>query len=178
MEQLQREKNTMVLEWFDSLIFALSLVLLVFLFFFRTVTVDGASMLPTLESGEQLVARSFLYTPKKGDIVVIDGYIKYGAPLIKRVIAVGGDVVDINFEAGDVYVNQQKLAEEYILAPTNRASDVIFPITVPEGALFIMGDNRPNSKDSRSSEIGFIDQRNVLGEVVLRVLPVKRFGVL
>lgn len=176
MEQLQREKNTTVLEWFDALIFALTLVLAILLFVFRTVTVDGISMVPTLQNGEQLVARSLLYTPARGDVVVIDGYITYGAPLVKRVVAVGGDTVDINFEAGDVFVNGEKLSEPYISAPTMRASDVAFPLTVPEGALFIMGDNRPYSKDSRNSEIGFIDRRDVLGKVVLRVLPANRFG--
>lgn len=176
MDQLQREKNTTVLEWYDALLFALTMVLVILLFVFRTVTVDGISMEPTLYDGEQLVARSLLYQPGRGDVVVVDGYTNYGEPLVKRVIAVGGDVVDIDFEAGEVYVNGELLDEPYISAPTMRSSDVTFPLTVPAGDLFVMGDNRPYSKDSRNSEIGFIDQRDILGEVVLRVLPVDRFG--
>ena len=176
MEQLQREKNTTVLEWYDALLFALTLVLVILLFVFRTVTVDGSSMEPTLYDGEQLIARSFFYQPARGDIVVVYGYSYFGSPLVKRVVAVGGDTLDIDFSNGDVFVNGELLNEPYISAPTMRPHDVTFPLTVPEGTLFVMGDNRPYSKDSRNSEVGFIDQRDILGKVVLRVLPVNRFG--
>ena len=176
MDQLQREKNTSILEWFDSLLFALTLVLILLLFVVRTVNVDGESMVPTLQDGDQLLARSLLYTPESGDVVVVDGYTKFGAPLVKRVIGVGGDTVDIDFDKGIVMVNGVVLEEPYISAPTTRAFDVSFPVTVPEGQLFLLGDNRPFSKDSRHSEIGFIDERDILGEVVFRLMPVSSFG--
>ena len=176
MDQLQREKNTAVLEWFDALILAFTLALILLLFVFRTSRVSGVSMEPTLYDGEQLVARSFLYEPARGDVVVVDGYTNYGEPLVKRVIALGGDTVDINFETGDVFVNGELLSEPYISAPTIRAADVQFPVTVPQGTLFVLGDNRPRSKDSRYSDIGFIDRRDILGEVVLRMFPLSRFG--
>ncbi len=177
MDQLQREKNTAVLEWFDALILAFTLALILLLFVFRTSRVSGVSMEPTLYDGEQLIARSFMYQPARGDIVVVDGYTTYGEPLVKRVIALGGDTVNIDFEAGDVFVNGELLDEPYISAPTIRAADVQFPITVPEGTLFVLGDNRPRSKDSRYSDIGFIDERDILGEVVLRMFPLSRFGL-
>lgn len=176
MNQQRREKNTTILEWFDALLFALTLVLFLMLFVIRTVNVDGSSMVPTLHNGEQLIVRSILYTPQRGDIVVVDRYTHFQLPLIKRVIAVGGDLVDIDFETGNVYVNGVLLEEPYIAAPTTRSFDVTFPVTVPEGQLFLMGDNRLESKDSRHSDIGFIDQRDVLGKVIFRIMPLNKMG--
>ncbi|MGD9560078.1 MAG: signal peptidase I [Oscillospiraceae bacterium] len=177
MEQRQRERNTSVLEWFDALIFALSIVLVVLLFFVRTVNVDGSSMVPTLLDNEQLLIRSVAYAPQRGDIVVVDGYTNYGAPLVKRVIGMPGDAVDINFNTGDVFVNGVALDEPYINDPTTRAYDVEFPLVVPQGHLFLMGDNRLYSIDSRHTDIGFIDERDILGKVFLRIFPVGQFGL-
>lgn len=178
MEQKQREKNAVFLEWFDALLFALTVVLILLLFVVRTVRVDGTSMVPTLNDGDQVFARSVLYTPQRGDIVVVDGYTSYGEPLVKRVIGVGGDVVDINFETGDVFVNGELLDEPYIAEPTTTSYDVSFPLTVPEGKLFIMGDNRNRSKDSRHSDIGLVDERDILGEAFFRMLPINKFGLI
>lgn len=176
MEQTQRERNMAALEWFDSVVFALAAVLLILLFLFRTVQVDGTSMIPTLQNGDQLIALSAFYEPAREDIVVVDGYIDFGAPIVKRVIGVEGDVIDIDFATGDVFVNGKRLDEPYISAPTTRKFDVDFPVTVPEGHLFLMGDNRPGSKDSRDSEIGMIDKRDVLGKAILRLAPLNKFG--
>ncbi|MFV0414439.1 MAG: signal peptidase I [Oscillospiraceae bacterium] len=176
MNQKQRERNIAVLEWFDAIVFSLTLVLVILVFVVRTVRVDGTSMVPTLQDGDQLLARSILYTPQRGDIVVVDGYIQYGEPIVKRVIGLGGDEININFETGEVFVNGQLLQEPYISAPTTRAFDVEFPLIVPEGKVFLMGDNRPASKDSRHSDIGFIDERDILGKVFVRILPVTSFG--
>ncbi|MDL2218824.1 signal peptidase I [Ruminococcaceae bacterium OttesenSCG-928-O06] len=176
MDQARRERNTSILEWFDALLFALTLVLVVLLLVVRTVNVDGVSMVPTLQDGEQLIVRGIFYTPKYGDIVVVDGYTNYGEPIVKRVIGMGGDLVDINFETGDVIVNGTILNEPYISDLTTRKFDVEFPLVVPEGTLFLLGDNRPYSKDSRHSEIGCIDERDILGEVIFRILPISAFG--
>lgn len=178
MDHRQRESNTYFLEWFDALVFALTLVLLILLIFVRTVNVDGISMETTLLDGEQLMVRSIGYKPERGDIVVVDGYTSYGAPLVKRVIGVGGDTVDIIFEAGEVFVNGELLNEPYISAPTTRSFDVRFPLEVPEGYVFLMGDNRPQSKDSRHSDIGFIDERDILGKAFLRIMPFNKFGLI
>lgn len=176
MDAKQRERNMAVLEWFDAVIFALTLVMVLLVFVVRTVRVDGISMVPTLQNGDQLLARSIFYTPQRGDIVVVDGHIQYGVPLVKRVIGIGGDTVDINFETGEVFVNGELLNEPYISAPTTNQYDMQFPLVVPEGKVFLMGDNRPNSLDSRSSKIGLVDERDILGKVFIRLLPTNKFG--
>lgn len=150
---------------------------LIYTFGVRLIRVDGRSMQPTLLDGERLVISSWKYTAEPGDIVVIDSHTSYGKPLVKRVIATGGDTVDIDFEKGVVYVNGSALVEPYTAEPTYLEETVVFPITVPEGCIFVLGDNRNNSKDSRSADIGCVDERDVLGKVLLRLMPVNRFGV-
>ncbi len=167
-----------VFEWYDALVTALAVVVILFLFAARIVTVSGKSMMPTLQSGEHVAVRTLGPEAQRGDIVVADSYTDYGDPIIKRVIGMGGDVIDIDFEAGTVTRNGEVLDEPYIAAPTTLKFDVEFPFTVPEGQVFLMGDNRPNSKDSRSSEIGCVDERALLGKVFLRVGPINRFGAI
>lgn len=174
-ERCKRNKDA--LEWFDAAVLALALMALVYTFGVRMVRVDGTSMVPTLLDGERLLISSWKYEPSAGDIVVVDSYTSYGKPLVKRVIALGGDTVDIDFAAGVVYVNGQALDEPYTAAPTYLKESQDFPITVPEGCLFVMGDNRNSSKDSRSTEIGCVDVRDVLGRALVRVLPFDRMGV-
>ena len=95
---------------------------------------------------------------------------------MKRIIAMGGDTVDIDFDMGQVTVNGEVLDEPYISAPTQQSFDVEFPLTVPEGQVFLMGDNRPHSTDSRSSQVGFVDERSILGKVLFRIAPFNRLG--
>lgn len=163
-------------EWYDALVFALAAIVLIFLLFARVITVSGRSMEPTLYGGEHVLVQSMLYEPRRGDIVVVDGYSAYGTPIVKRIIGLGGDTIDIDFSAGVVTRNGQVLDETYISAPTTLQLDVQFPVTVPEGKVFVLGDNRPNSKDSRSSEIGFPDERDILGRVLWRITPLTKFG--
>ena len=165
-----------LLEWYEALVFALSLLGSGLSFFFRLTVVNGMSMGPPLSPGDRLIIWAAGYTPERGDVIVVDGYIDYGKPLVKRVIAMGGDTVDIDFEAGVVWVNGTALDERYVVAPTHLQGDVTFPLTVPEGTVFVMGDNRNESKDSRSTEIGFIDQRDILGKVVFRISPFDKIG--
>ena len=157
-----------VLEWYEALISAALVLVLVFSFFFRIIQVDGSSMVPTLVNGD---------TPQRGDVVIVDSYTSYGKPLVKRVIAKGGDTISIDYDAGTVEVNGELLQEDYIAAPTHLGYDVEFPYTVPEGTVFVMGDNRNESLDSRSSYVGCIDERDILGKVLLCFLPVSDFGV-
>ena len=168
--------NRSLLEWVDSLVFAAVLLALVFTFGARIVQVDGSSMNPGLVDGERLLLSSLPYEPEYGDVVVIDSYTDYGKLLIKRVIGKEGDVIDIDFDSGIVYRNGQPLDEPYTAAPTYLYEGVNFPITVPEGMLFIMGDNRNDSKDSRSPEIGCVSEGDVLGKAVLRLTPFDKFG--
>ena len=169
-------KGTRAFEWYDSLVFALTVIVLVFVFLCRIIVVSGISMEPTLESGDRVVVQGILYEPQRGDVVVVDSYIEYGDPLVKRIIALGGDTVDIDFETGEVYVNGEVLYEPCISAPTQQSFDIEFPLTVPEGQVFLMGDNRPHSTDSRSSQVGLIDERSILGKVLFRIAPINRLG--
>ena len=167
----QAEKRLGIVEWIESIAFSIAVLLVIFLFAVQPAAVSGSSMEPTLQGGDKIILRSAFYTPAKGDIVVIDSYSAYGETLIKRIIALEGDTVDIDFATGDVRVNGELLSEPYILAPTTKTGQVVFPLTVPQGCCFVMGDNRPGSLDSRSEEVGFIDCRNIMGKVFFRLMP-------
>lgn len=160
-----------VYSWIDSLVFAIILILLVFMFAFRVVGVDGDSMNPTLQSGDWLAVKSVNTTIQRGDIVVVTQPNERNEPLIKRVIAVGGDTLDINFSRGEVIVNGVVQNEPYIAHPTYNSGDFNGPIQIPEGYVFVMGDNRNESWDSRFDAIGLIDERYVLGVAELRIYP-------
>lgn len=166
-----------LLEWYEALISAALVLVLVFSFFFRIIQVDGRSMVPTLNNGDKLIVWGAGYTPQRGDVVIVDGYTTYGKPLVKRVIAKGGDTVEIDYDEGIVMVNGTVLEEEYIAEPTYLGFDVEFPYTVPDGTVFVMGDNRNESLDSRSSSVGCIDERDILGKVLLCFMPFTDFGV-
>lgn len=159
----------------EPLVGAVLIVIIVMAFFVRIVDVNGASMKPTLQDGDRLIVSPLGYTPKRGDVVVTTGAADYGSPIIKRVIALGGDTVDIDFVSGVVTVNGER--ESYIDGITFTKADVEFPITVPEGTVFVMGDNRAESLDSRSSSIGCIDERCILGKVIGRFYPLGRWEV-
>ena len=165
-----------VFDWILEIVTAVVVLLLVFTFAFRTVDVYGTSMLPTLHHGEKLLLNRFLYTPEYGDIVVITKPCDGDEPLIKRIIATENQEVDIDFEKGIVYVDGVALQESYIYAPTTRSFDVTFPCVVPEGHVFVLGDNRNNSKDSRDSSVGMVDERYILGEVIFRITPFEKMG--
>ncbi len=160
-----------VYEWLDSLVFAFLTILILFTFLFRIVGVNGTSMMPTLQNGNWLAVRAINTEIQRGDIVVVTQPNDLDEPLIKRVIGVGGDRLNINFETGEVSVNGTVLNEPYIAELTHKRFDVAFPLTVPEGCVFVMGDNRNNSLDSRSSVVGFIDCGYILGVAEFRILP-------
>ena len=158
-------------DWGEAMIFSLLLVVVVFTFFFRLIAVDGTSMVPTLQDRDMMVVSNLGYTPARGDVIVVN---KEGfgiGPIVKRVIAVGGDTVDINFATGDVTVNGEVLDEPYINEPTYTAEGTKFPLTVPEGQLFLLGDNRNGSSDSRDPRIGLVDERYVIGHVLGVIFP-------
>ena len=145
------KRNKDALEWLESVALAVVAVALVFTFGVRMIRVDGESMLPTLQDGERLLISSLPYEPSYGDIIIIDQYTEYGEPLVKRVIGIGGDTIDIDFQAGVVYRNGEPLDEPYTAEPTYLQESVTFPVTVPQGCLFVMGDNRNHSTDSRDT---------------------------
>ena len=165
-------------DWLDSVLGAVIIIFILFTFVFRPVWVEVESMLDTLKDGDWVAVSGITLQVKRGDIVVITQPNRMHEPLIKRVIALGGDRLDIDFVNHEVSVNGEILDEKYIRQPTSRSFDVKFPLTVPEGFVFVMGDNRNNSLDSRSSEIGFIDERYILGVAKVRLFPFDDFALL
>lgn len=167
-----------VYEWVESIAFAVIIVVLLFTFLFRVVGVDGRSMEPTLHNKDFVVVSGLFYQPKNGDVVVVAPTVSLDIPIVKRVVATGGQTVDINFVSGFVTVDGQTLQEPYLAEPTYLRYDISFPQTVPEGHVFLMGDNRNHSLDSRESSIGMVDERYLLGKVVLRVAPITKIGLI
>ena len=188
----EKHKYQELFDWMETIIIALVSVVVIFSLFFRLAVIVGPSMQNTLYENERVIITNFLYKPQYGDIVVIsrnsgnsvDGIATSREPIIKRVIATGGQYVDIDFASGKVYVgddlsNMTELDEPYVNGPTILKGDVEFPVYVKEGYVFVLGDNRNNSTDSRSSSIGeegLVDERYILGKAIYRVWPFKSIG--
>lgn len=164
----KKEKIT-VFEVFGAIVAALVVATIMFLFCFRVINVEGASMAPTLRDGDKVVVSAVGYTPKVGDVVVLSSADDVKTPIVKRVIALEGDVVDINFATGVVTVNGKE--EFYSDELTQQQGDIAFPIEVDEGCVFVLGDNRGYSIDSRFSQVGCVDERFIVGEVLFRFYP-------
>lgn len=165
-------------DWGEALIISLIFIVLLFTFVVRLIGVDGNSMFPTLHHRDVMVVSDLGYTPGHGDIVVLNKESFERGPIVKRIIATAGDTVDIDFTLGRVYVNGGALEEDYINAfdlPLH-AEDMIFPQTVPEGCIFVMGDNRNGSTDSRNSALGMVDTRYVIGHVLAVAWPPQNLG--
>lgn len=160
--------------YMHDLVYMLIAIILLFLLVFRVIIVSGDSMNSTLIDGDYLLlTSSFLYrNPQQGDIIVAskDSF-DDGAAIIKRVIATEGQIVDIDFDNGIVYVDGLPIDEPYINNLTTRQEGVLFPLRVEEGCIFVLGDNRAVSKDSRHPEIGLVDTRQILGKAIFLMLP-------
>lgn len=173
-QEKQTAKGRDLYDWVQSLVGSVLVVVAIFTFVIRMMGVDGHSMLNTLQHGDRLlVVNSMLYHDYKyGDIVILR---KNGVfdddPIVKRVIAVEGQTVDIDFAEGIVYVDGEALEEDYIREPTYTAEGTEFPLTVPEGSIFVMGDNRNGSSDSRDYRLGTVDTRYVIGKAAFLIFP-------
>lgn len=168
-----------LIEICKSIIIAVIAAFLIMTFIGRTVSVEGSSMNPTLNNKDRLILEKVTYyfkKPKNGDIVVIKYPSDTKQNFIKRVIAVGGDKLKIvNHE---VYVNGVKMKEPYINEPMNADIDSSFQeeTVIPEGTVFVMGDNRNHSEDSRYSDVGFVPLKLVVGKAVFRIYPLNKIG--
>ena len=185
----QSTKSNSLFEWYDSILKALIIILILITFLFKVCTVVGNSMNNTLYNNERIVISNFLYTPKENDIIVFHqtGEI-LNEPCVKRVIATGNKWVKIDYDNKILYVSSDNIFNEddivdestYAFFDTDnyRHQSGIYEIYVPEGKLFVMGDNRNNSLDSRYSSIGLIDEKTVLGKVIFRIAPSDRVGTI
>lgn len=191
----------------ESIIFSIFTVILIFTFVFKVASVIGTSMEPTLHGGPEgssegdklIISSTFYNTPKQKDIIIIDAKEAHlladtdndgetddvvestglNKTIVKRVIAVEGQTIDIDFETGNVYIDGEVINEPYINDLTTRDEyGFKYPITIPEGYVFVMGDNREVSKDSRSPEIGLVSTDDIIGKVILRISPLEKFGLI
>jgi len=179
------------LDLISSLMIVSFCAILLFAYVICLVDVEGGSMVPTLSDGDRLLVSRLGSSYETGDILILDSKISYtfgkndtliqgaglGKRIVKRLIAKGGQEINIDFAAGAVYVDGEKLDEPYINALTKRdEGGFSYPFRVPEGYVFVMGDNRNVSKDSRHPEVGLLSEEDVVGKVILRVLPFAQFG--
>lgn len=163
-----------VFDWLSSFVYAIIIVVIALTFFVRIVDIDGRSMNPTLWDKEKVLITNTVSTPSCGDIVIISHGVEYKAPLVKRVIASEGQTLDINFDNNTVTVDGKKLYEPYIQGKTIR-EDAVIPSVIPKGKVFVMGDNREESSDSRGTRIGLIDVKDIIGKVRCVVFPFNKF---
>ena len=190
MDQNQASKTscspfiTMVCDFFEILLFSVLFVMLIFNFVARLSIVSGTSMNRTLDSGDRVITSGLFYEPEAGDIIVFhqlsEAYPMYNEPIIKRVIATEGQHVIINFKDSTITVDGQVLEErysslypdkDYLIFAEHHMINGNFNAIVPKGHVFVLGDNRNGSMDSRSSVIGFVDERRILGEAIVSLMP-------
>ena len=180
-------------EWLQLLVIVLVVIVGVFTFLGSVIGVDGSSMYPTLHNGDLMLVRRIAYTPTQGDVVVLrkDGTFDNEA-LVKRIIATGGQTVYIDYDTNTITVDGQVLDESYLNYEydSSYGSDYMADLTyldpqyvdreftVPEGCVFVCGDNRNHSSDSRSAALGMVDERYVIGEVLLVFFPLNHFGLI
>ena len=159
-------------DWILCLLFALIVCVLLFSFVFHVIDVVGSSMVPTLHNGDKMLVSGLLYKPKAGDIVIFKkAEYDPNRALVKRVIATEGQEINMDFANGIVYIDGEPIAEDYINELTFNKLDFIGPKTVPEGCVFVMGDNRNASIDSRKNEIGMLDTRLIIGRAYYVIYP-------
>ena len=170
-----------VYTWLQALVVALTVLLVLFTFFGRIIGVDGHSMDPSLNDRDLLFLQCVAYEPEQGDVVVLHkDFGDITTPIVKRVIAVGGQTVEIDYNTSTVYVDGVPLEEDYIMEPMVRPDSPYAQGTyweVPEGCVFVMGDNRNHSSDSRDNRLGPVDERYILGKAICTILPFQHMGL-
>ena len=166
--------------WLQALTFALVIIMIVFTFFARIIGVDGHSMEPTLQDRDMLLLQCAGYEPRQGDVVVLHkSFSTTGEPIVKRVIAVGGQSVHIDYDTSTVYVDGEPVDDSYLGEPMVQPGSSTMQGTdwdSPEGSVFVMGDNRNNSSDSREESLGPVENQYVLGRALVVLFPFSHFG--
>lgn len=183
-EQNEEEKGSFRLDlffWMQALIGALVFLILMFTLVGRVIGVVGGSMLTTLHEGDLLLLQSVGYTPRQGDVVVLRKSSFLPEPVVKRVIALGGQHVQVDYSTHQVYVDGVALDEPYInglMVDPLDALETVLDVVVPEGSIYVMGDNRNHSSDSRDERLGTVDERFVLGRALWIITPFSHFGAI
>ena len=180
-QQAPRPRRESLLEWVEVIVTSVVFVTILLTFVARIITVDGSSMSPTYENGDRVLVTGLAGPAEQGDVVVLVNVLE--EPIIKRVVATGGQTVDFDESLGELVVDGRPVAGETyridngITSVPDFPGEVLeFPQTVPEGCVFVLGDNRMNSKDSRFTEVGMVDRRNILGKVVFNLYPFSKLG--
>lgn len=157
-------------DWVSSIVVAVVAVVILLTFCFRLIDVDGTSMEPTLINTDKVVVTNLFYTPNNGDVVVISHGEEYDKPLVKRVIATEGQTLKIDFDSNQIYVDGNLIDEPYIQGETIKGN-IDIPEVIPEDKVFVLGDNRPVSLDSRYHEVGLIDENSIIGKAQFVIIP-------
>ena len=181
VQKAKQPFHAWVLDWIETIVMAFAVVTVVFTFIVRVVTVDGASMEPNYYDGDRVLVTSLAGEAQRGDVVIIVHTLD--ETLIKRVVATEGQVVDFDNDLGELIVDGQVVSGEVYgtgngitFAPENAGDTMYFPQTVPEGCVFVLGDHRDDSTDSRKLSVGMVDKRNILGRVVFNLYPMSKAG--
>lgn len=177
-ELIAQPKSSMkkeLLDWIISIAVALVVAFLIRQYIFTLVRVDGSSMEPTLQHADTLFVNRFMYTPENGDVIIFRPHTNPEVHYVKRVIATEGQEVNIDPREGKVYVDGVELNETYIDEPLNSPGKAVkYPYIIPEDHVYVLGDNRNNSQDSRA--IGAVHEDSIVGKVIFRILPLSGFG--
>lgn len=176
-EGTRRFKEEMF-DWTQNIAIILTIVVLLFVFVFRIIGVDGTSMEPTLHDKDWMITTNLFYKPDYGDIVVLKKKSFMEKPIVKRIIATEGQVIDMDVEKGIVYVDGVALDEPYIAEKTAQKYGFKFPAKVPKDCVFVMGDNRNRSRDSRDTSLGMVNKKYILGRLLFRIYPFDKIGTI
>lgn len=174
---LSENEKSHLLRAIKSVVASAGIAVVIFLIvtmIYRPAVTKGGSMEPTLLDEDRCMIQVLNYTPRRGDIVVTENPQYSDKYIVKRIIAIEGDILDIDADTGDVLINGKIIDEPYIKEQTISAGNIEYPVLVPDGMVFLMGDNRNNSTDSRQEDTGMIKYENIVGKLVFRFYPFDR----